>query len=94
MKNGFLAGAIEVVKHSQFIGSAQFGTFGAKGGKVGSQIRTHTGKIGPGLLYILFCYRDRDIFFLQDTVAGRCFCKQHIVVFTAVSVQAVLPHRQ
>ena len=62
---------------------------------MGDDIRSHTCKISPCLIDVLFMDTDRQIPFLIDAVVGTAdLGQQHFVVFLSVFIQPVLFHGQ
>ena len=61
---------------------------------MGDDVRSHTRKVCPGFIHVLFMDADGKIPLLIDTVAGAAdFGQQHVVIFLTVMVQPVLFHR-
>ena len=67
--------------------------FRAESGEMGDKVSTHTGKVVPCFLNVLFADRYRHIFVLHNRISPRCLIKQHLVVFRAVLIQTVIGHR-
>ena len=93
VKRRFFTLTVEVVEHPQLFGGIQLGTLGAEGGKMGNQVSADPGKVGTGFFNVLFADRHRDIFFLNDAVDAGSLVKQHLIVFPAVHIAGIAPHR-
>ena len=60
---------------------------------MGDQISANTGKVSAGFLNIFFGNGDRNIFLLHNAVCARDLVKQHLIVFPAVHIAGIAPHR-
>ena len=65
----------------------------AEPAEVGNQISAYTGKVGAGVLYILFADGNRHILILHNGVCPRRFLQQDFIVFLPIFVKTVALHR-
>ena len=93
VKGRFFTLTVEIVEHPQLFGGIQFGTLGAEGGEMGNQVCAHTGKVGAGFFDVFLADRHRDIFLLNDAVGAGGLVQQHLIVFPAVHIADIAPHR-
>ena len=86
----FLAAAVEIMKHTELFCGIHFRDLGSQSGKAGGQLCAHTGKVGSGILNILFTDRYRNILLLNDAVTARGLAHDDIVVLHTVVIQIVI----
>ena len=86
----FLAAAVEIVEYPELFCGIHFRDLGSQSGKTGGQLCAHTGKVGSGILNILFTDRYRNILLLNDAVTARGFTHDDIVVLHTVVIQIVI----
>ena len=92
-KGRLIAGAIEVMEDAEPLHRIKRHTLGAESRKVGCQICTDSGEVGPCLLNVLFAHGDGHILLLRNAICSGGLVQKHIVILHPVAVQTVALHR-